>query len=82
MARTWIDSTGGPAVAQTAIASARTAGAGLILGSHPDRYGQSGFITLAEFEAFLDWLVAEQTAGRIKVMTLPEWAIADQRTTT
>ena len=43
---------------------------------HPVSIDDGKQITTDRFLAFLDWLKAEQDAGRIMIVTLREWAIA------
>ena len=76
--RTWLSSAGNIADTKTRIQSATTAGHGIIIGSHANDIPDAR-ITQADFDGFLDWLIVEQTAGRIKLMLLSEWAIADTR---
>lgn len=80
MGRLWFDSPAGLAAAQTEITTATGTGRGILLGSHAIRIDEVDRITSAELATFLDWLVAEQTAGRVRIVTLSEWAIADART--
>lgn len=75
MRRIWIDQ--GTSNAQTIVSGLQAKKHGVLIGSHADRYGMAGYTTMAQLTAFLDWLVAEQAAGRIKLLTLSEWAVAD-----
>lgn len=75
MRRIWIDQ--GTTNAQTIISGLQAKKHGVLIGSHANRYGLAGNTTMAQLTAFLDWLVAEQAAGRIKLLTLSEWAVAD-----
>ena len=76
LVRNWLDTKSGIDVAQSRITSARAKKHGLILAAHADRFGLAGMATMAEITAFLDWLKAEQDAGRVKVLTLEQFAIA------
>lgn len=78
MDRAWISSAAGITSTQTAITGALSAGRGLIVGSHATDISAAR-ITAAQFEGFLDWLVTEQSAGRVRLMTLSQWAVADTR---
>ena len=49
---------------------------GIILGSHANMIDADGKWTMAEFVAFMEWLKAEQDAGRIKLLFLHEFAYA------
>lgn len=76
MIRNWLDTATGISQAQSRITGARAKKHGIILGAHADRFGKVDNPTVAEFATFLDWLKAEQDAGRIKVMKLEEFAIS------
>ncbi len=78
--RNWLDTKSGIDLAQSRVTSARAIKHGIILAAHADRFDLAGMSTMAEFTAYLDWLVAEQAAGRIKVMKLEEFAIAQYGT--
>lgn len=71
----WIDSTAGIATAKTRVAEAIAQGKGVIIRCHPEVLGGSGNATVAEVKAFLVWLAAEQTAGRVKSLKFGQWAI-------
>lgn len=76
--RTWIDT--GTTQAQARISALAGTGRGIIIGAHANRVDMgTGYITTAELTTFLDWLISEQTAGRVKIMTLSQFAIADAR---
>ncbi|GAA3289252.1 polysaccharide deacetylase family protein [Arthrobacter citreus] len=74
--RVWVDSSNGIASAPKTITDARAIKHGLILGAHADRFGKPGLATVAELTGLLNWLKAEQDAGRVKVLTLEQFAIA------
>lgn len=76
LVRNWVDNASGIDSAKVRITGARAKKHGLILAAHADRFGQAGFATMAEIIAFLSWLKAEQDAGRVKVLTLEQFAIA------
>lgn len=76
MTRNWLDNKAGIDLARTRILGAGAIKHGLILAAHADRFGKAGYATLADFTVFLDWLKAEQDAGRIRVLKLEEFAIA------
>lgn len=76
LVRNWLDTSDGITIARSRITSARAKKHGLILAAHADRFGLSGMATMAEMVGFLDWLKAEQDAGRVKVLKLEEFAIA------
>lgn len=76
--RAWISSTAGISGTQADITAAHATGGGIVIGSHANDISE-GRITAAQFEGFLDWLIAEQTAGRVRLMTLSQWAVADTR---
>lgn len=76
LVRNWLDTKAGIDIAKSRITSARAKKHGLIIAGHADRYGLSGMATMAELISFLDWLKAEQDAGRVKVLKLEEFAIA------
>lgn len=76
--RTWIDS--GTAFAQSTIAALAGTNRGIIIGAHANRLTMGdGYTTPAQLASFLDWLVDEQDAGRVRLLTLSEWAWADTR---
>ena len=74
--RNWLDTKAGIDLAQSRITSARPKKHGIIIAAHADRFGKAGSATMAEIIAFLSWLKAEQDAGRVKVLTLEQFAIA------
>ena len=76
LVRNWLDTKAGIDIAKSRITSARAIKHGLILAAHADRFGLAGMSTMAELITFLDWLKAEQDAGRVKVLKLEEFAIA------
>lgn len=76
LARNWFDSSRGIEGCKTLINGA-PAGQGLIIAAHADRFGTAAGATVAELTGFLDWLAAEQAAGRIKVLTLSAWAVSN-----
>lgn len=76
LTRNWLDTKSGIDLIMPRITSARAKKHGLILAAHADRFGLSGFATMAEIIAFFNWLKAEQDAGRVKVLTLEQFAIA------
>lgn len=77
--RTWIDA--GTSSAQALIESLQGTDHGVIIGAHANRLTMgTGYTTPAQLETFLDWLVTEQDAGRVRLLTLSEWAWADART--
>lgn len=76
LARNWFDSSRGIEGCKTLISTAAP-GRGLIIAAHADRFGTDAGATVAELIGFLDWLAAEQAAGRIKVLTLSEWSISN-----
>lgn len=58
--------------------SAMDAGAGITMMAHPVHLGGAvGKMTLADFDTFLDWIVAERDAGRLLVLTARGQAFAD-----
>lgn len=69
---TWIDNTGSVAGTQAAITQAIAARGMRIVRFHPQFLNDPGKLTAAELTGFLDWLVAERTAGRITVLTYRE----------
>lgn len=73
--RAWIDSS--TVDTQNRINTAVANNEGIIIGAHAERFDTEGMTTIAQLTAFLDWLISEQTAGRIKLVTLSEWAVAD-----
>lgn len=76
--RSWISSSAGIAATKDLITAARAPGHGVIVGSHAKDIPDSK-ITAAAFAGFLDWLVTERDAGRVALMTLSQWAVADSR---
>lgn len=76
LVRNWVDSSNGITTAKRRITAARAKKHGLIVAAHADRFDKVGSATMAEITSFLDWLKAEQDAGRIRVMKLEEFAIA------
>lgn len=80
LVRNWLDTKSGIDTAKTRITAARAKRHGLIVAAHADRFGKSGFATLAEMTDFLYWLKAEQDAGRVKVLTLEQFALAQYGT--
>lgn len=76
LVRNWLDTKAGIDIAKSRVTSARAIKHGLILAAHADRFGLAGMSTMAELVTFLDWLKAEQDAGRVKVLKLEEFAIA------
>lgn len=76
LVRNWLDTKSGIDIAQSRITSARPKKHGIIIAAHADRFGKSGFATMSEITTFLDWLKSEQDAGRVKVLTLEQFAIA------
>ena len=76
LTRNWLDTKSGIDLAQSRITSARAKKHGLILAAHADRFDKTGQATMAEITAFFDWLKTEQDAGRVKVLTLEQFAIA------
>ncbi|MCC3266671.1 hypothetical protein [Arthrobacter gengyunqii] len=72
----WVDSSNGIANAPKIIINARAIKHGLILGAHADRFGKPGLATVAELTGLLDWSKTQQDAGRVKVLTLEQFAIA------
>lgn len=77
VARNWIDSGNGISNAKNTISAMRAAKRGIVIGAHADRFLRGdGFPSLSDLEGFLDWLVAEQAAGRVRVMNLEQFSIA------
>lgn len=76
LTRNWLDTKSGIDLAQSRITGARAKKHGVIVAAHADRFGNPGNATMAEIIAFFSWLKAEQDAGRIKVLTLEQFAIA------
>lgn len=76
LVRNWLDTKAGIDIAKSRVTSARGIKHGLILAAHADRFGLAGMSTMAELITFLDWLKAEQDDGRVKVLKLEEFAIA------
>lgn len=75
MRRIWIDQ--GTTNVQNIVSGLQAKKHGVLIGSHANRYGLPGNTTMEQLTAFLDWLVVEQTAGRVRLLTLSEWAVAD-----
>ena len=76
--RAWIDA--GTSGAHSAFSALAGTERGIILGAHANRLTMgAGYTTPAQLEGFLDGLVAEQDAGRVRFLTLSEWAWADVR---
>ena len=73
--RMWFDSPAGITAAKNGILGTPS-GRGIIASAHPEVWGSGSNSTIADIEAFLDWLVMERDAGRIEVMTLRELAFA------
>lgn len=73
----WTDTVGTGDDAIRLVGNAAKANKGILLRNHPRNVGVEGKITIAEFTALLDFLKVEQDAGRIKVMNLAQWSIAD-----
>lgn len=65
----WIDNENTTAGVQTSITSAVTKKGVQIVRLHPQFLNDTGKLTTAELTTFLDWLKAEQDAGRVKVLT-------------
>lgn len=65
----WIDNDGSTAGVQNAISAAVTKQGIQIVRLHPQFLNDAGKLTTAELTSFLDWLKAEQDAGRVKVLT-------------
>lgn len=73
----WTDTIGSGTDAIRLVGNAATANKGILLRNHPRNVGVEGKISIAEFTTLLDFLKSEQDAGRIKVMNLAQWSIAD-----
>lgn len=73
--RMWFDSPAGITATKNGILGTPS-GRGIIASAHPEVWGSGSNSTIADIEAFLDWLVVERDAGRIEVMTLRELAFA------
>lgn len=79
LTRTWIDTPDGIVNTKTRISALAGTGQGIIVGAHASRLDGTGNPTTADLAAFLDWLILEQSAGRIMLVTLSQWAVADTR---
>lgn len=74
----WLDGAAGMVDARTHVANAVKAGKGIILRNHPRHLNQGDtYATTQTLTQLLDFLKAEQDAGRVKVMNLSQWSIAD-----
>ena len=73
----WLDTPAGIATAKTRIGEAIAQRKGIVLRCHPEVLGNTGNSTAAEVVEFLQWLGAEQTAGRVKSLTFGQWSIAN-----
>lgn len=61
------------------IARAQRTGTGINFMLHPANVGNADMVDLARLEAIFAYLAAERTAGRIEVLTLGGWMMADTR---
>ena len=83
LGRVWMDTSSGLTTVQARITSCFGTDRGLIVGAHANRPSLGGtYTTVAELTAFLDWLVVQRDAGKVRLMTLSQWALADVRPAT
>ncbi|QSZ49419.1 polysaccharide deacetylase family protein [Arthrobacter sp. D5-1] len=75
LARVWVDSMT-EADRKAAITSLAGTGRGIIISTHANAIDAASRWTLAEMISYLEWLKAEEVAGRIKVMFLSNFAFA------
>lgn len=61
----------------TLIDRARDYPSGVVIMFHANNIGESGYITLSDFVAVLDYIAAERDAGNILVLTVSGMAVAD-----
>ncbi|KXU18456.1 polysaccharide deacetylase family protein, partial [Corynebacterium simulans] len=78
--RCWVDGSAGVAPVKKLIEQAAAKKHGVIVGGHPGKFDEPGLATTSQIAEFLDWLVAEQEAGRVRVLTLEQWACAQYGT--
>lgn len=64
-----------------AITEAQDTATGLVLMSHPNAFGQSGRMPLAELERLLAHIATERDAGRLAVLTVGGLSVADTGST-
>lgn len=55
-------------------------GAGLVAMYHSNNIGATGYVSLADFTSYLDYLVAERSAGRVMILTVTGAVHADAST--
>lgn len=72
----WLDTTAGIASAKTMVGKAVAQRNGIILRAHPEVINGTGNATTADHLAMLDWLKAEQNAGRIRLCTFAQWNLS------
>lgn len=68
------------AEAQAVVLNAQQTGTGVSLMLHPANIGKTGYMSLADFQAFLAWIAAERDAERLLVLTGTGLAFADAST--
>lgn len=66
--------------AQAVVLNAQQTGTGVSLMLHPANIGKTGYMSLADFQAFLAWIAAERDAERLLVLTGTGLAFADAST--
>lgn len=64
------------------ITAAMATGSGIVLMAHPSRFGTSGYMSLADLDALLDFLAAERDAERLLILTPRAMAYADRGSST
>lgn len=79
MTGTWLDSSSGMTAALDQVRSAVAAKKGIIFRHHPRNLGGVNMGSVEQLTTLLDFLKSEQDAGRVKVLNLSQWSIADTR---
>lgn len=65
---------------QAMVRQAVATGTGITLMAHPSRFGEAGFMSIADLTSLLAWLAAERDAERLLVLTGTGQAFADSST--
>ena len=65
---------------QAMVRQAVATGTGITLMAHPSRFGEAGFMSVADLTSLLAWLAAERDAERLLVLTGTGQAFADSST--
>lgn len=65
---------------QAMVRQAQATGTGITLMAHPSRFGEAGFMSVADLTSLLSWLASERDAERLLVLTGTGQAFADSST--